>query len=129
MYSSNGVPALEIVQLEMHLAFADLVAESFEVVIRKGLEEVGGGKTILNLRLDEDPDYQRVAGVVVGEGHVALVFLARNGQSVVVEPAATSRHPMAEIVLARAGEDSAGESGPETPPGVNLYVSRIRRRN
>jgi hypothetical protein len=125
MNSKNGVPALEIVQLEMHLAFADLVAESFETAVDKALAKVGG-RAILTLRLDEDPNYQRVTGVVVGEAHVALVFLTRDGQSVVVEAAEHSRHPMAEIALSRAAE---GDLRQQTVPRTGQYFSRILRRN
>lgn len=104
MRRRNDVPSLEIVQLEMHLAFADLVAESFQTVVDRALQQVGG-QAILALRLDEDPDFQRVTGAVVGAGHVALVLLARDGQSVVVEAAEQSTHPIAEIVLSRAQEE------------------------
>lgn len=125
MNSKNGVPALEIVQLEMHLAFADLVAESFETAVDRALAQVGG-RAILALRLDEDPHYQRVTGVVVGEAHVALVFLARDGQSVVVEAAEGSEHPMAEIALSRAAEESLhGQATRRT----GFYFSRILRRH
>lgn len=99
--------SLEIVQLQMQLAFADLIGKGLECVVQEAVDTIGG-HVVLNWRLEDDPKFQRVAGVVVGEApirQVALIFLDHRGASVTVEAANTNAHPIAADVLARAGAE------------------------
>lgn len=91
----HNEPSLEVVQLELLLDLADLIAQGFEAALLSVLDDVDG-QILFNHRLDGDPQYQRVAAVMVGaDADVALVFLDRAGTTTHVEGAAESDRAIA----------------------------------
>ncbi|MDV6226930.1 hypothetical protein R2G56_11590 [Nitratireductor aquimarinus] len=91
----HNEPSLEVVQLELLLDLADLIAQGFEAALLSVLDDVDG-QILFNHRLDGDPQYQRVAAVMVGaDADVALVFLDRSGTTTHVEGAAESDRAIA----------------------------------
>lgn len=95
---------LEIVQLELFMSTVDLIGDGFEMAMMKAVD-LFGGSLFFNVRLDNDPLFQRCAAVALGDGAnqiIALVFLDREGQSATVERALISQHPLAKIALAEA---------------------------
>jgi len=87
--------SLELVQLELLLSLADVVAQGFETALLAALSEVDG-QVLFNRRLDGDPQFQRVAAVMVGpDADVALVFLDRAGTTILMESADESGRTIA----------------------------------
>lgn len=102
--------SLEVVQLELLLGLADLIAQGFETALLAALEELDG-RVLFNRRLDGDPRFQRVAAVMVGpEADVALVFLDHSGTTIQVENAGES-----ERTIAREAEKARDRVVSETP--------------
>ena len=93
-------PSLEIVSMEMHLRFADLISNSFEAVLVNAAQE-GGGNLLFNLRLPDDPSYQRAAAVSFPNGEVGIVFLTDDGLSTVVEDARSCTHSEVQKTLSQ----------------------------
>lgn len=103
---ATGQPLLEVVLFELHLHAADLISEGFEAAVQNSLAEIGGA-LILNVRLEDDPLYQRCAAVVLGVGAdqtVAVAFLNADGRTVTVESADNCKHLYGRIALVRAAE-------------------------
>lgn len=97
--------ALEVVQLELLLDLADLVAQGFETALLTALDELDG-RVLFNRRLDDDPQYQRIAAVALRpENEVALVFLDHSGTSTRTEDARASNHPLRDEALAAANTE------------------------
>ncbi|WP_404933794.1 hypothetical protein [Nitratireductor sp. L15S-10] len=87
--------SLEVVQLELLLNLADLIAQGFETALLAALNDVGGS-VLFNRRLDGDPRFQRVAAVMLGpEADVALVFLDHSGTTIHMESAGESTRMIA----------------------------------
>lgn len=96
---------LEIVLLELLLFTADVVGTDFQQLVLDAVDKVGGGTLLFNLRLDEDPRYQRCVAVQLVRPEdpvIALCFLDLAGQSISVECAHLSGHPLANDALALA---------------------------
>jgi hypothetical protein len=96
-------PPLEIVQLELLLDGADVLATGFEGAVMDAVVKIGG-ELLLNQRLEDDPEHQRGAAIALGrEEHqsIALVFLDRDGHHISIEDAELSRHPIADALLGR----------------------------
>jgi hypothetical protein len=123
-----AAPVLEIVSLEMLLQTADLVGDGFEASLTKALEQLDG-VILFNVRLDEDPHYQRVAGLRLfgeEETHIALALLPNGGRNIVVQEARLSDHPLARIALAEA--DSPQLAEPEAPKSAGNLIARYWTR-
>ncbi|QZZ37411.1 hypothetical protein KW403_11450 [Nitratireductor kimnyeongensis] len=94
--------SLEVVQLELLLSLCDVIAQGFETALLSVLDQVDG-QILFNRRLEGDPQFQRVAAVMVGpDADVALVFLDRSGTTMQVENVGESTRTIArEAVKAR----------------------------
>lgn len=97
--------SLETVELELALQFQDFVEHGFEGSVKRAVDSVGG-RLLFQMRLDGAQDCDRVAAVAMRTGEAekfALIVLPSDGGSPRVEPAETSRNPLAGIAAAYAG--------------------------
>lgn len=83
MNRSAVEPSLEVIYFELHLSTADIIGEGFEMAVLNSLEKIGG-TLLFNLRLEDDPLYQRCAAAILGERPDQTVEVARENWTGVV---------------------------------------------
>ncbi len=72
---------LEAILVELSVKDTDLIEHSFASIASDSAERMGG-RVLFDVRIDGDPDVQRIAALEFAEGNIAFLILAANGTEV-----------------------------------------------